>query len=91
MKNNDAMTERSSVESHIEIHRHLDVCGLKCPMPILRTKKALADMASGEVLEIRATDPAAQDDFAAFARQTGHQLLKVEEAAGTFTFLLQRK
>ena len=54
--------------------RQLDVSGLKCPMPILRTKKALADMASGEVLEIRATDPATREDFDAFARQTGHVL-----------------
>jgi len=89
--NKNPMTACASLETPVEIHRHLDVCGLKCPMPILRTKKALADMASGQILEIRATDPAVQDDFSAFARQTGHQLLKVEETAGTFTFLLQRK
>ncbi len=72
-------------------HRQLDVSGQKCPMPILKTKKALADMASGEVLEIRATDPATKDDFAAFARQTGHVLLHMHEAAGVLTFHLQRK
>ena len=71
--------------------RQLDVCGLKCPMPILRTKKALADMASGEVLQIRATDPAARDDFAAFARQTGHVLLDVRDVEGVLVFHLQRK
>ena len=85
------MTEISSPEISPVIHRHLDVCGLKCPMPILRAKKALAEMVSGEVLEIRATDAAAHDDFAAFARQTGHRLLKVDQTAGTFTFLLQRR
>jgi tRNA 2-thiouridine synthesizing protein A len=74
-----------------ENQRRLDVCGLKCPMPILKTKKALADMASGEILEIRATDPAAEQDFKAFARQTGHQLRHVSEVAGVFTFFLQRK
>ena len=71
--------------------RYLDVCGLKCPMPILRTKKALAEMRSGEVLEIRATDHAAKDDFAAFARQTGHQLLRLIEDDACLVFYLQRK
>lgn len=71
--------------------RQLDVSGLKCPMPILRTKKALADMASGDVLEIRATDPAAKEDLAAFARQTGHVLLRLIEADGCLIFYLQRK
>jgi tRNA 2-thiouridine synthesizing protein A len=60
-------------------------------MPILKTKKALAEMGSGEVLEIRATDPATKDDFTAFARQTGHVLLQMHEDAGVFTFHLQRK
>ncbi len=69
----------------------LDVCGLKCPMPILRTKKALADMASGEILEIHVTDPAAPDDFAAFARQTGHTLLQVETGEGQWIVFLRRK
>lgn len=72
-------------------HRQLDVSGLKCPMPILKTKKALAEMASGEILEIKATDPATRDDFAAFARQTGHVLLRVHEDAGVLVFHLQRK
>ena len=71
--------------------RQLDVSGLKCPMPILRTKKALADMASGEVLEIRATDPATREDFAAFARQTGHVLLQLIEADACLVFYLKRK
>ncbi|MFM8339387.1 MAG: sulfurtransferase TusA family protein [Fluviibacter sp.] len=71
--------------------RQLDVCGLKCPMPILRTKKALADMASGEVLEIVVTDPAAPDDFAAFARQTGHVLLHVQDGEAQWVIYLRRK
>lgn len=60
-------------------------------MPILRTKKALAEMSSGQVLEIRATDPAAKDDLAAFARQTGHLLLQSLEDSSGFVFYLQRK
>lgn len=74
-----------------KIDRQLDVCGLKCPMPILKTKKALAEMGSGEILEVRATDPAVADDFAAFARQTGHGLLHIQEASGTWVLYLKRK
>ncbi len=71
--------------------RKLDVSGLKCPMPILRTKKALAEMASGEILEICATDPATKEDFAAFAKQTGHQLLEQLETDASLIFYLKRK
>ena len=71
--------------------RQLDACGLRCPMPILRTKKALAEMASGEVLEVLVTDPAARDDFAAFARQTGHAFLRAEDAASHWVIYLRRK
>lgn len=73
------------------IDRELDVCGLKCPMPILRTKKTLADMASGMVLAVRVTDPAASDDFSAFARQTGHVLLGIDEGDGLWVIYLRRK
>ena len=71
--------------------RKLDVSGLKCPMPILRTKKTLAEMASGEILEICATDPATKEDFAAFAKQTGHQLLEQLETDASLIFYLKRK
>ncbi len=75
----------------MQFNRDLDVTGLKCPLPILRTKKALADMASGEVLRVRATDPGAQKDFPAFSRQTGNELLDQQEADGVFEFFLKRK
>lgn len=55
----------------------LNVIGLNCPMPILRAKKALAAMEAGKILKVLATDKNAPDDFAAFCRQTGHQLLQV--------------
>lgn len=71
--------------------QQLDVCGQKCPMPILRTKKTLAAMRSGEVLAVRVTDPAAREDFAAFARQTGHTLLSVVDAAEHWTIYLRCK
>ena len=54
--------------------RLIDLSGLNCPLPILRAKKALAEMASGTVLEVIATDPGAPKDFEAFCRQTGNAL-----------------
>ncbi|MDO6384913.1 sulfurtransferase TusA family protein [Uliginosibacterium sp. 31-12] len=70
----------------------LDVRGLKCPLPILRTKKALAGMASGQLLRVLATDPSAKKDFEAFARQTGHELEDQSAAdAAEFIFLIRRK
>ncbi|NUE67406.1 MULTISPECIES: sulfurtransferase TusA family protein [Snodgrassella] len=56
----------------------LDVIGLNCPMPILRAKKALAALDAGQVLQVLATDKSAPDDFAAFCRQTGHELLHLQ-------------
>ncbi|MCL2830465.1 MAG: sulfurtransferase TusA family protein [Betaproteobacteria bacterium] len=77
--------------SAIEFSRQLDATGLKCPLPILRAKKALAEMQSGEVLRILATDLNAAQDFAAFSKQTGNTLLFSHEAEGRFEFLLQKK
>ncbi|MGH8800391.1 MAG: sulfurtransferase TusA family protein [Casimicrobiaceae bacterium] len=75
----------------MQFEREVDARGLNCPLPILRTKKALNDMASGQVLRILATDPASVRDFEAFARQTGNQLLQHGEQDGAFVFLLRRK
>ncbi|WP_416190546.1 sulfurtransferase TusA family protein [Neisseria sp. CCUG17229] len=69
----------------------LDVTGLKCPMPILRAKKALAQMQADEVLTVLATDPGAPGDFEAFCRQTGHVLLESTENEGVFTLVLKHK
>ena len=71
--------------------RELDVQGLKCPFPILRTKKSLSEMATGEVLRVLATDPSAAKDFQAFARQTGNQLLSSAETDQVFEFYFRRK
>ena len=71
--------------------RELDARGLNCPLPILRTKKALSDMNAGQVLKILATDPASVRDFQAFARQTGNELVDHGEADGAFFFLMKRK
>jgi tRNA 2-thiouridine synthesizing protein A len=75
----------------LNITKELDVKGLNCPLPILRAKKALADMESGQVLRIVATDPGAVKDFAAFCKQTGNPLLGSEETASTFTFTISKR
>ena len=71
--------------------KEIDTRGLNCPLPILRTKKALSDVQSGQVLKVVATDPGSVKDFETFARQTGHALLSHSEANGEFTFLLKKK
>jgi tRNA 2-thiouridine synthesizing protein A len=75
----------------MEFHRELDVKGLNCPLPILRTKKALADMDAGQVLRVLATDPGSLKDFPAFARQTGNELLGQKEENRVFEFYIKRK
>ncbi|HTP47331.1 MAG TPA: sulfurtransferase TusA family protein [Casimicrobiaceae bacterium] len=79
------------MQETLQIDREVDAKGLNCPLPVLRTKKALNDMASGQVLRILATDPGSVRDFEAFCRQTGHTLLQQREHAGVFVFLLRRK
>lgn len=75
----------------MQFDRELDVQGLKCPLPILRTKKSLSEMATGEVLRVLATDPSAAKDFQAFAKQTGNQLLSSAETGQVFEFYFRRK
>jgi tRNA 2-thiouridine synthesizing protein A len=69
----------------------LDVRGFKCPMQILKTKKALNGMQSGQILRVVATDPGSMRDFKAFTHQTGHGLLAQAEAEGEFTHWLKVK
>jgi tRNA 2-thiouridine synthesizing protein A len=75
----------------MEFHKELDARGLNCPLPILKAKKALADMVSGEILRVVATDPGSVRDFQAFARQTGNILIGQSEANQEFTFFMKRK
>jgi tRNA 2-thiouridine synthesizing protein A len=70
--------------------KELDARGLNCPLPILRAKKALSELASGQTLRIIATDPGSVKDFQAFAKQTGNQLLESSEANGEYIFVLQK-
>lgn len=71
--------------------KELDTRGLNCPLPILKAKKALADMRSGEVLKIVATDPGSMRDFQAFARQTGNELVEQESRDDEFVHFLRRR
>jgi tRNA 2-thiouridine synthesizing protein A len=70
--------------------KEFDASGLACPLPIVKTKKALGDMSSGQVLRVVATDPGSVADMAAFADQTGHQLLEQSTQDKKFVFFLKK-
>ena len=73
-------------EADIEI----DVSGYNCPIPLLRTKKALSGMAAGQVLRVVSTDPGSEIDFRVYTEKAGHALLAVEERDGAYIFLLRK-
>jgi tRNA 2-thiouridine synthesizing protein A len=75
----------------IAFDKELDTKGLNCPLPILRAKKALAELSSGQVLKIVATDPGSVRDFQAFAKQTGNELLAQETEDRLFIHFLKRR
>ena len=75
----------------VETLRRVDARGLACPMPIIRTARAIAEMESGELLEVLATDPGSTKDFVAWSRTTGHELVEQSVEAGVHRFLLRRK
>ena len=70
--------------------KEFDASGLACPLPIVKTKKALSDMASGTVLKVEATDPGSVCDMAAFAEQTGNALLQSGEEGGKYVFFVKK-
>ena len=74
-----------------EVNRELDTRGLNCPLPILKAKKALADMTSGELLRVVSTDAGSVRDFQAFARQTGNDLVEQTTAGADFMHVLRRR
>ncbi len=76
----------------MDFDKEVDARGLNCPLPILRAKKALAEMLPGQVVRVVATDPGAVKDFQAFAKQTGNELLgQTETPDKAFEFFLKRK
>lgn len=75
----------------MEIAKEVDARGLNCPLPILKAKKALAELQSGQLLRVLCTDPGSARDFQAFAQQTGNALVAQSEAQGEFTHVLRRR
>ena len=75
----------------MDFDKELDARGLNCPLPILRTKRSLNDMLSGQVLRVLATDPGSVKDFQAFSRQTGNELLSSDTASSEFVFFMKKK
>jgi tRNA 2-thiouridine synthesizing protein A len=68
----------------------LDLKGLSCPLPVMKTKKALKDLPRGQTLEVLATDPGAVEDFKAFCETTGNQLIESTQNGDTYRFLIKR-
>lgn len=68
----------------------LDAKGMNCPLPILKTKKALKSLPAGNTLEVISTDPGSVADFAAFCRTTGNELVEQNEADGIYTYLIRK-
>ena len=75
----------------MDAQKEIDTRGLNCPLPILKAKKALADMSTGQVLKVLATDPGSVRDFQAFARQTGNELVEQSSTDSEFTHYLRRR
>ncbi len=75
----------------MDAHRELDTRGLNCPLPILKTKKMLAEMQTGEVLKVVSTDPGSIRDFQAFARQTGNELIEQISGTAEFVHVIKRR
>jgi len=75
----------------MDFDKELDARGLSCPLPILKTKKSLNELTSGQVLKVVATDPGSVKDFDAFANQTGHTLLSSTQQDKEFVFYMKKK
>ena len=75
----------------MDIHKEIDTRGLNCPLPILKAKKALSDMASGQLLKVVATDNGSLRDFQAFAKQTGNELVEQQTVGEAYIHVLRRR
>ena len=75
----------------MNIDKEIDTSGLNCPLPILKAKKALTELQSGQTLKVIATDPGSWRDFEAFARQTGNELVSQEKTETNFVYVLRRR
>ena len=72
-----------------DFDQELDARGIACPLPILKTKKLIKEMTSGQILRIQATDPGSVKDFSAFCTQTGNELLSSGETDGVYSYLIK--
>ncbi len=79
-----------TTETDIKVDQTLDAKGLSCPLPILKTKKAVEALAKDQVLKVVTTDPGSKNDMASWAKRTGNEVLKIEEGAGAFTFYIKK-
>ena len=75
----------------MDIHQELDTRGLNCPLPILKAKKALGELTSGQLLKVTATDPGSVRDFQAFSKQTGNELVDQQTLGSDFIHILRRR
>lgn len=75
----------------MEFDKECDARNLNCPLPILRCKKSLSEIESAQILKIMATDPGAVKDFQAFCKQTGHELLRLDQEDGELTFYIKKR
>lgn len=75
----------------MQIDKEIDTSGLNCPLPILKAKKALSEMQSGQILKVTATDAGSVKDFQAFARQTGNELLEQQTLPTNYIHVLRRR
>ena len=75
----------------MEVDKTLDCKGLNCPMPVVKTKKAIETMKPGEILRVESTDKGSKSDIAAFAKRTGNELLETREEGNTFIFFLRKQ
>ncbi len=78
------------MSAEIKADQVLDAKGLSCPLPILKTKKAVEALKKDQVLKVEATDPGSKNDMASWAKRTGNEILKLEEGSGTFTFYIKK-
>ncbi len=78
------------MSTEIKADQVLNAKGLSCPLPILKTKKAVEAMSKDQVLKVETTDPGSKNDMASWAKRTGNEILKMEEGAGTFTFFIKK-
>jgi tRNA 2-thiouridine synthesizing protein A len=78
------------MSADIKFDQVLDAKGLSCPLPILKTKKAVESLSKGQVLKVESTDPGSKNDMAAWAKRTGNEIVTMEEGAGMFTFYIKK-